>query len=105
MKAFRQDVELKPVIKDTAMFKGKKSVFAALLASSALMSSAQVSNVWSPDLGNGEYKNPVINADYSDPDVVRVGDDYYMTASSFCDIPGLPVLHSKDCLLYTSRCV
>lgn len=54
------------------------------------------SEVWQPDLGNGKYKNPIINADYSDPDVVRVGDDYYMTASSFCDIPGLPVLHSKD---------
>ena len=55
-----------------------------------------VSQVWSPDLGNGQYINPIIDADYSDPDVVRVGDDYYMTASSFCDIPGLPVLHSKD---------
>ena len=55
-----------------------------------------VSEVWQPDLGNGKYKNPVIDADYSDPDVVRVGDDYYMTASSFCDIPGLPILHSKD---------
>ena len=55
-----------------------------------------VSEVWQPDLGNGRYKNPIINADYSDPDVVRVGDDYYMTASSFCDIPGLPILHSKD---------
>nr|WP_287887568.1 glycoside hydrolase 43 family protein [Prevotella sp.] len=42
------------------------------------------------------YKNPVINADYSDPDVVCVGDDYYMTASSFNCIPGLPILHSKD---------
>ncbi|MDR1698242.1 MAG: glycoside hydrolase 43 family protein [Prevotellaceae bacterium] len=42
------------------------------------------------------YKNPVIHADYSDPDVCRVGDDYYMTASSFNCIPGLPVLHSKD---------
>ena len=51
-----------------------------------------VSKVWSPDLGNGQYINPVINADYSDPDVCRVGDDYYMTASSFCDIPGLPIL-------------
>ena len=54
------------------------------------------SEVWQPDLGNGKYKNPVINADYSDPDVVRVGNDYYMTSSSFCDIPGLPILHSKD---------
>ena len=55
-----------------------------------------VSKVWNPDLGNGMYKNPVINADYSDPDVVCVGDDYYMTASSFNCIPGLPILHSKD---------
>ncbi|MCM1138276.1 MAG: glycoside hydrolase 43 family protein [Duncaniella sp.] len=60
-----------------------------------------VSQVWSPDFGNGQYKNPIINADYSDPDVVRVGDDYYMTASSFCDIPGLPILHSKDLVNWT----
>ncbi len=60
-----------------------------------------VSQVWSPDLGNGQYKNPIIDADYSDPDVVRVGDDYYMTASSFCDIPGLPILHSKDLVNWT----
>ena len=46
--------------------------------------------------GDGTYKNPVINADYSDPDVIRVGDDYYMVSSSFEDIPGLPILHSKD---------
>ncbi len=60
-----------------------------------------VSQVWSPDLGNGQYINPIIDADYSDPDIVRVGDDYYMTASSFCDIPGLPVLHSKDLVNWT----
>jgi len=42
------------------------------------------------------YTNPVIHADYSDPDVVRVGNDYYMTASSFNHIPGLPILHSTD---------
>lgn len=54
------------------------------------------SQVWSPDNGNGTYKNPVINADYSDPDVCVVGDDYYLTASSFQCIPGLPILHSRD---------
>ncbi len=59
-------------------------------------SSTYKSQVWSPDLGNGMYKNPVINADYSDPDVICVGDDYYMTASSFQCTPGLPILHSKD---------
>ena len=42
------------------------------------------------------FTNPVIHADYSDPDVVRSGDDYYMVASSFNCVPGLPVLHSTD---------
>lgn len=42
------------------------------------------------------YKNPIIHADYSDPDVCAVGDDFYLTASSFNCIPGLPVLHSRD---------
>jgi beta-xylosidase len=49
-----------------------------------------------PDQGDGTYKNPVIYADYSDPDVVRVGQDFYMTSSSFNCIPGLPILHSRD---------
>lgn len=56
----------------------------------------QVSKVWVADNGDGTYKNPIINADYSDPDVVRVGNDFYMTASSFNAVPGLPILHSKD---------
>lgn len=54
------------------------------------------SEVWISDQGDGTYKNPVLHADYSDPDVVRVGEDYYMTASSFNVAPGLPILHSKD---------
>lgn len=55
-----------------------------------------LSEVWVADNGDGTYKNPIIYADYSDPDVVRVGDDYFMTASSFNAAPGLPILHSKD---------
>ena len=51
---------------------------------------------WTPDLGNGKYKNPIIFADYSDPDVVRVDGDFYLVASSFNCMPGIPVLHSKD---------
>lgn len=57
---------------------------------------SSVSKVWVSDQGNGTYKNPILHADYSDPDAIRVGDDYYMTASSFNCIPGLPILHSKD---------
>jgi len=59
-------------------------------------SGSEISKVWVSDLGNGKYKNPVLHADYSDPDVCRVGEDFYMTASSFDAVPGLPILHSKD---------
>ncbi|MBP7506625.1 MAG: glycoside hydrolase 43 family protein [Prolixibacteraceae bacterium] len=51
---------------------------------------------WQSDNGDGTYTNPIIHADYSDPDVIRVGDDFYLTASSFNCIPGLPILHSTD---------
>lgn len=49
--------------------------------------------MWNADLGNGMYKNPILYADYSDPDACRAGEDYFMIASSFCNAPGLPVLH------------
>ena len=55
-----------------------------------------VSKAWVADNGDGTYKNPIIYADYSDPDVCRVGKDFYMTASSFDCVPGLPILHSTD---------
>ena len=55
-----------------------------------------VSHVWVADNGDGTYKNPILFADYSDPDVIRVGDDFYLTASSFNAVPGLPILHSRD---------
>jgi beta-xylosidase len=55
-----------------------------------------ISKVWVGDNGDGTYKNPIIHADYSDPDVIRVGADFYMTASSFNAVPGLPILHSND---------
>lgn len=57
---------------------------------------AQEDGIYVPDLDNGKYKNPIIWADYSDPDIVRVGDDFYMTSSSFNCVPALPVLHSTD---------
>lgn len=63
-----------------------------LVLSACLNTTAQ----WVPDLKNGRYKNPVIFADYSDPDVIRVEDDFYMVASSFNCMPGIPVLHSGD---------
>ena len=56
----------------------------------------ELSRVWVADLGDGTYVNPVIHADYSDPDVVAADDGFYMTASSFNCMPGLPILHSHD---------
>lgn len=55
-----------------------------------------VSKVWVPDNGDGTYTNPVINADYSDPDAICVDGDYWLTSSSFTNQPGLPILHSRD---------
>lgn len=69
--------------------------------SSSLFAQQQLSKVWVADNGDGSYKNPVLHADYSDPDAIRVGNDYYMTSSSFEDVPGLPVLHSKDLVNWT----
>lgn len=71
-------------------------LLAATLMPAATFGADYKSKVWSPDNGNGTYTNPVLYADYSDPDAVAVGDDYYLTASSFNCIPGLPILHSKD---------
>ena len=69
--------------------------FLSLLFALSLQAQYQ-SKVWCPDNGDGTYTNPVLFADYSDPDVCVVGEDYYLTASSFNCIPGLPILHSKD---------
>jgi beta-xylosidase len=56
----------------------------------------EVMFMWLADLGNGNYRNPILYADYSDPDAIRVGEDYFMVASSFSNSPALPILHSKD---------
>ncbi|MEZ0164289.1 family 43 glycosylhydrolase [Kineococcus sp. LSe6-4] len=50
----------------------------------------------SPAAPTPTYRNPVLAADWPDPDAVRVGPDYYLVASSFNRSPGLPVLHSRD---------
>lgn len=49
-----------------------------------------------PDLGNGTYLNPILGGDFPDPSVARVGDDYYLTNSSFNYAPGLLIWHSRD---------
>jgi beta-xylosidase len=54
-----------------------------------------------PDGLDGSYRNPILSADYPDPDVIRDGHDYYMTVSSFHVVPGLPILHSRDLVNWT----
>lgn len=83
------------ILLSTTVFAQKK------VAAPVAAQSRYVSKVWVADLGNGTYKNPVLNADYSDPDAIRVGNDFYLVSSSFEDIPGLPVLHSNDLVNWT----
>src|SRR4051794_2835632 len=66
------------------------------LALAAALPLLMAASPWVADQGDGTYRNPVLAGDYSDPDVVRVGDDFYLTASSFTNVPGLPILHSRD---------
>lgn len=84
------------------------SRFFALMIATSLMvlrpeiaASPAPSSPWVADQGDGTYRNPVLHADYSDPDAIRVGEDYWMTASSFCHVPGLPILHSRDLVNWT----
>ena len=76
---------------------------AAIAPSLAVLAAPSPGTVspWIPDRGDGTYRNPVLFADYSDPDAVRVGDDYYLVSSSFLATPGLPILHSKDLVNWT----
>ena len=76
-------------------------VFSALALTAALLAQRTPTSPWVSDLGDGTFRNPVIFADYSDPDVVRMGDDYYLVASSFNVTPALPILHSLDLVNWT----
>lgn len=78
------------------MFNRRLTTATVLALATALPTLAQqTSESWNPDKEK-EYINPIINADYSDPDVCRVGNDFYMTSSSFACFPGLQILHSTD---------
>ena len=64
-----------------------------MLHLSLLTSSAQS---WTADNGNGTYTNPLFYDEFSDPDILRVGDDYYLAGTTMHAVPGLVILHSKD---------
>ncbi len=71
------------------------------LALAAAVVAPMPAGIWHPDQHDGTYANPVLNGDYSDPDVIRVGDNFYLVSSSFVNAPGLPVLQSKDLVNWT----
>lgn len=56
-----------------------------------------------PDLGNGRFLNPIFAGDHPDPTVLKDGDDYYATFSSFDAAPGLTIWHSRDLVNWTPR--
>lgn len=72
-----------------------------ILSWQSIAAQTSISKVWVADNGDGTYRNPILHADYSDPDVVRVGKDFYLVASSFNSAPGLPILHSQDLVNWT----
>jgi xylan 1,4-beta-xylosidase len=53
------------------------------------------------DLGDGTYRNPVLAGDFPDPSVLKDGEDYYLTTSSFDAAPGLLLHHSRDLVNWT----
>ncbi|WP_241213561.1 MULTISPECIES: glycoside hydrolase 43 family protein [unclassified Sphingomonas] len=62
----------------------------------ALLPAAASAQVWRSDQGDGTYRNPPLNADYPDPDIIRVGKDFYFASTTFANVPGLTILHSRD---------
>jgi xylan 1,4-beta-xylosidase len=57
---------------------------------------ANAASTWTPDNGNGTYTNPLFYEEFSDPDMIRVGEDFYLTGTTMHSLPGLPVLRSRD---------
>lgn len=62
----------------------------------AALGAAAQQRSWTADNGNGTYTNPLFYDEFSDPDILRVGDDYYLAGTTMHTVPGLVILHSKD---------
>lgn len=62
----------------------------------------ECATTWRSDNGNGTYSNPLFYDEFSDPDLIRVGEDYYLTGTTMHAMPCLPVLHARD--LVTGSC-
>ena len=69
---------------------------AALLAAAPAAAPAAAQRTWTADNGNGTFSNPLFYDEFSDPDLIRVGDTFYMTGTTMHAMPGLPLLRSRD---------
>lgn len=75
----------------------KKTIITMALMASCLASPALGQTTsWTADNGNGTYTNPLFYDEFSDPDILRVGDDYYLAGTTMHTVPGLVILHSRD---------
>src|SRR5262245_57041190 len=74
---------------------GMTRLAAGITLAIAAQASAQ-QRTWTADNGNGTFSNPLFYDEFSDPDLIRVGVDYYITGTTMHAMPGLPVLHSRD---------
>ena len=61
-----------------------------------LLVSVVSAQTWTADNGNGTYSNPLFFDEFSDPDMIRVGNDFYLTGTTMHSMPGLPILQSRD---------
>lgn len=75
-----------------------------LLTISTLAFSQALNKTWTSDNGNGTFTNPLFYDEFSDPDLIRVGDTYYLTGTTMHAMPGLPVLSSKDLVNWKFLC-
>lgn len=65
---------------------------------------AQLPKTWTADNGNGTFTNPLFYDEFSDPDLIRVGNDFYLTGTTMHTMPGLPILHSVDLVNWELLC-
>src|SRR5688500_5168977 len=79
------------------MARASRLLVAMLLCLAGLPAAAQTpGKTWTADNGDGTFTNPLFYDEFSDPDMIRVGDDYYLTGTTMHTMPGLPILHSRD---------
>ena len=74
----------------------KQKLFILISAFFMILTASAQQRSWTADNGNGTYTNPLFYDEFSDPDILRVGDDYYLAGTTMHTVPGLVILHSKD---------